>query len=148
MPLENLEFFPDHWIDLPSGIDAVRFRLRAKPPVVATIGVTLWSKKTVQAHGSPMNWKELTQVKIDNSADTAEKSSVDMIVSPGMDYNIRFEGSGVLVMLGFNSIELGFDLVSFLPGKKTISDAGGLQTANGKACFVRGMLFLRYPNAD
>lgn len=101
------------------------------------MGIVLFSKA---AGGSA--WFEVDRAKIDNIAATPIGPKFRWIVSPSMDYVLRFQGEAHLLMPSFGDIELKFDVVT--NGGALITDFGGRKTENNtRMAGINGLVYLK-----
>lgn len=139
MTIQTLEFYNADWIIIPKESGVVNFRLIANPPVAASLGIVVFAKKTTSSTGQ---WGQLGKTSIDNIPGTLPGPGFQLPVQGGMDYVIRFQGEAHLLMPGFESITLGFDLST---ENSPLSNLDGSKTAsNSHAAGVNGNVFLRH----
>jgi hypothetical protein len=140
MPLPVLEFFSSDWIAIPAQLKSIQFRIVAKPPVSANVGVTVFAKPTHPQNGQNANFAQIGKTSIDNIPETIAGTGFSLPVQAGVDYVVRIQGEAHLLMPGFQEISVGFN-ISHASGP--ISNLEGDQTVAGRAAGIVGDVYLR-----
>lgn len=141
MSVPVLEFFNANWVIVPVGVQTVQFKIIASPPVAANVGIVVFAKPTSPAPGQPDQWTQIGRAEVDNIPNTLPGPGFNLPVKQGTDYVIRFQGEAHLLMPGFQTVTVGFDLAH---AGGPLSNFDGPKTANNaRAAGINGNAYLR-----